>query len=793
MLLVVFSPHSWAAAPTVVQGTVHSQDGKPVGGAVILLSNNKTKFTYHAHSTRSGSYAIEQVAGGSYNVSVSAEGFTTFTKSDIAVEPGQTLNIPVSLQLAAVAQTVKVTAQGSAETSVTEAKISRDELRGVAGPFGSAAQSLTAAPGIYVYGYGGVAATARSEIVMRGLKGGWSSVNGDVLRNGISFLFDGIPMNNTIANNGQWQTTQIPIMDMIHGIGVSYGPGAPSTRWFDSLGGTVNYIPVQPSSTRGFKLSAGFDAGSYNTYIEHVIVNTGQYRGWSGVGAFGYASNDTFRTGTTGIPKYNAPSHGYSGYFKVRKEFSNGDISMGFYHSRNAEQRPNFLPINPITPAYNNNYGDAVTTTGLFGPDSLPASAVPNGVQYYSQQTSGFYSSLAKNVWNKLIKTQSDILYGKLNLTLSDHLVFHSKSWFRHGYRLHNRIVNYYGPQDSTHHEWYDPASNTIGNKSVMDILLPHNRAELGGYWMHEGYHNPVALYNTSLGTSVTNPAFFNADRLFTDYGFTYLQDRVSLLKHRLIITPGAAGQFFRTYYFNTGLSDFPNGNPANDNQQAPSTHKSFLKFSPFIGAHYHVSPWFTLHGNYAVTYENPTDSAFGANRPTLGVDIAALHAVKSANAEGGFLVTKCPAAFFGSCSLDATYYHDKVDHVDVVTQTAQLARPASIALASSIYNGVSFNFDDSPSRYIEIHGNGIIQHNYFLSYIPSGSTENYGKYPISNSPKVTTNIGVTGRFDSREGVYSILPEVWWQYVGSRYLFSNVNNAPTLQTTPGYGVVNFNT
>jgi iron complex outermembrane receptor protein len=105
----------------------------------------------------------------------------------------------------------------------------------------------------------------------------------------------------------------------------------------------------------------------------------------------------------------------------------------------------------------------------------------------------------------------------------------------------------------------------------------------------------------------------------------------------------------------------------------------------------------------------------------------------------------------------------------------------------------VSFNFDDSPSRYIEIHGNGIIQHNYFLSYIPSGSTENYGKYPISNSPKVTTNIGVTGRFDSREGVYSILPEVWWQYVGSRYLFSNVNNAPTLQTTPGYGVVNFNT
>ena len=100
---------------------------------------------------------------------------------------------------------------------MTEATISRAEIAGVAGPFGSAAQALTAAPGIFVYGYGGVAATARSEVVVRGVKGGWSSVNGDVLRNGISFLFDGIPMNNMISNNGQWQTTQIPIMDIDFG------------------------------------------------------------------------------------------------------------------------------------------------------------------------------------------------------------------------------------------------------------------------------------------------------------------------------------------------------------------------------------------------------------------------------------------------------------------------------------------------------------------------------------------------------------------------------------------------
>ncbi len=793
MLSALFSLQLKAAAQTAIQGIVHSQDGKPIASAAILLTNVKTNSTYRAQSQRSGSFAMEGVTEGDYSISVSAKGFMTFTKSGITVYSNQTVQLPVTLQVAAAAQTVKVTAQGSPETSVTEAQISRDEIRGVAGPFGSAAQSLTAAPGVFVYGYGGVAATARSEVVLRGIKGGWSSVNGDVLRNGISFLFDGIPMNNTISNNGQWQTTQIPIMDMISGINVNYGPGAPSHRWFDSIGGTVNYIPTQPSTTPGVKVDAGFDAGSYNTYLEHVVVNSGDYRGWSGVFAFGYASNDTFRTGTTGIPKYDAPSHGYAGYFKLNKQFSNGHISIGYYHSRNTEQRPNFLPIAPITPASNNNYGDAVTTTGLYGPDSQPATSVPNGVEYYSQETSGFYSSLAKAVWNKQIKTQSDILYGKLAISVSPHILFHSQTWYRHGYRLHNRVVNFYGPQYAVGHEWYDPASNTIGDKSAFDLMLPHNRATIGGYWMHEDYHNPVALFNPSLGTSKTAPAFFNSDQLYTDYGFLYLQDRVSFFKDRLVITPGAAEQFFRTYYFNTGVADFPNSPPSNDPEQAPDSHKSFLEFSPFFGAHYHLSSWFTLHGNYAVTYANPTDSAFGANLPTKGVDIAALHAVKSKNAEGGFLITKCPASFFGTCSLDATYFHDKLSHVNVVTQVAQQSIPASIALASSVYNGVSFNFDDAPFRYIEIHGNGIIQHNYFLSYVPSGSHLNYGKYPISNSPKFTTNVGVTGRFDSNQGVYSILPEMWWQYVGTRYLFSNVNNAPTTQTMPGYGVVNFNT
>ena len=781
-----------AQGSTELRGTVTTVSGEAIAGATVSIINLGTQAITNVTSDAQGAFDAANLTPGSYMVTSSMKGFDVLTRNGIQLAAGQSETVHLSMQIASNSESVTVTAEGSPETSVTEATISKAEIEGVAGPFGSAAQALTAAPGVYVYGYGGVAATARSEVVLRGIKAGWSSVNGDVLRNGVTFLFDGIPMNNLSANNGQWQTTQIPIMDMINNVDVTYGPGGPSNRWYDSIGGTVNYMPVQTKSTPGPDLNAGVSIGSYNTYIEHFIARTGNYKGWSALLAFGYASNDTFRVGTIGIPTFNAPSSGYATLAKVDHYFDRGSLSFGFYHGRNTEFRPNFLPIAPITPASNNNTGDAVTTIGLFGPDSQPSSAVPPNVQYYSQQTSGFYSSLAKDLWFKQIKTQSDIAYAKLELELSPRVTMHNSEWFRHGYRLHNRVVNFYGPNYAVGHEWYNPASNTIGSSTSVDIQASHNLVTVGGYWMHQGYKNPVATFNPALGTSKTQPSFFNADQIDSDFGYLYGQDRIDLLHQRLIITPGLAEQYFRTHYYNIGLSFFPQGDPANDPEQAPDSHKTFSQQSPSVGAQYRALSWLTFHGNFAITYENPTDSAFGANQATNGVNVDKLKAVKSDNRELGFLVSKCPFAFLGACSLDATYFHDQLSNVNVVTQVAQISTPATIALASSIYNGVSVNFDESPNRYLQVHGNGIIQHDYFLSFIPNGSPSNYRGFPIANSPRYSTNLGLTSAWQSGDKQRSLTPGLWWQYVGQRYLFSNLIAAPTKQEVSGYGVVNFN-
>ena len=84
-------------------------------------------------------------------------------------------------------------------------------------------------------------------------------------------------------------------IQMIHGINVTYGPGNPAGRWFDSIGGTINFVPLQPSVKPSAEMGTSF--GSNGTLGYNFDLKTGMYDGWSAVLAGGYTKNNTFRTG----------------------------------------------------------------------------------------------------------------------------------------------------------------------------------------------------------------------------------------------------------------------------------------------------------------------------------------------------------------------------------------------------------------------------------------------------------------------------------------------------------------
>lgn len=662
----------------------------------------------------------------------------------------------------------KLTKKQILNSTQTERVIGKREIESN-GPTAGAAQALALAPGVAVRGYGGSSGTARYEIAVRGVKVGWSSVNGDVERNGITVLFDGVPMNNLIAHNGGWDSNEIPIMALISGINVIYGPGNPATRWFDSVGGTVNFVPVQPTPKASGMASVTY--GSDQTEGADLIANTGTHDGWSTVIAAGFVRDNTFRTGS-----FSAPSRSSAVFAKTVKTFTNGSLSIGGYADDTTEFRPNFIPVTPI-PA-----GPGGTAITVDGSANTPL---------YSQTTTGYYSSLPESVWFKQIKVKDRMLYSDLDLRLAKDLTFHDMFWYRHGHRVHWRVDNYqYGgaAPGTVNSEYYNPRSDTYGNSLHFDWDLPMNKVEVGGSWINQTYSTPYAGYNAADGTSPANPVQYNNDTLNNTYLTAFAQDAISPIK-AFTLTPGLAAVDFQTEFYNNGATSSP---PGSANQTvAPNDSKVFTRVEPSLGALLKIAKGWSLYGNAAETYQNPADNAFGAYSGSNTIDLASLKPVKSQDYEIGtrFLIRK--AGLLRHFVMNVDLYRDTLSHETLATYVSTGGNFATTEFASAgaTYEGLNLSMQDSPSWHWHLMGNVALTHAYFNSYVPSGGTQNYGGYPVSYSPDLTAAAGLDYRVAI--GQFLISPSLSDQFTGTQYLFSNVTNAPTNNVKmSSYNVVN---
>jgi len=653
----------------------------------------------------------------------------------------------------------KLTKKKVFESTQSQAVLGRREIQGV-GPAAGAAQALSLAPGVAVRGYGGIASTARYEIAVRGVKVGWSSVNGDVERNGLTVLFDGIPMNNLISHNGGWDSNEIPILQMIHGINVTYGPGNPAGRWFDSIGGTINFVPLQPSVKPSAEIGTTF--GSNGTLGYNFDLKTGMYDGWSAILAGGYTKNNTFRTGS-----FSAPSQSFAYFGKAVKTFRGGTFSLGGYVDSSREFRPNFIPVTPI---------QGVTTQGLNANAPL-----------YSQQTSGFYASLPESIWFKQLKVQDYMLYSKLNLHLSRDVTLHELAWYRHGYRLHYRITNYM-PGNSANSEYYDPTSDTYGDKLYFDWQLPMNLLKAGGSWIHQQYTSRYAGYNTLLGTSPSFPSQYNSDVLYNNYLAGFIQDTITPLSG-LKITPGVAAVQYQTQMYNNGNQVFTNLPAGAQNQTLINSAADTISgLEPSVGVRFAPVKWGSLYAHYARSYQNPTDNNFGAYNSHGGsIDFNSLKPVKSTDYEVGakFLVHNW--MLLHNFTFNINYYNDHLANETIATYLSNIAQ-TKFASANAVVNGVNIAIADNPSWNWHLFANLALNHSYYTSYTPQGGGATLYGANVSYSPDLTMSAGLDYRYYYHGFLFS--PQFVDQYTSSQYLFNNVTGAPSHQKQPGYNISN---
>ena len=664
------------------------------------------------------------------------------------------------------------------------------------GPDAGGTQALTALPNVYVSGTDNFSATGRQQISIRGIKVGYNSIPGDLETNAITAEFDGVPLNSLSQGTG-WHSVEIPLGVLMSGENVIVGPGNPRERWYDSLGGTIDFIPVQPAPHAGGKVMLA--GGSSETLDSSAVYNTGAIDGWSTV--FGIASGRSKSIRTT---PDSLPADTEEAYIKTRKLLDSGSLSFGAYYQRNHEWRPNMIPITPVP---------LVDTGGL-------GIGAP-----YNQQTSGFYATLPRSVWHKTILINNWLLWSHLHLRLSRDMKMSNMIWIRIGKVRHLRANNYLLPANllyaqygnPTNYEHYIERSKTFGDRLAFDERFDRiDTLSFGGYFITARAKSDYQGYSTFDGSSLAYPeqTFFNTTT--SVYWAAFLQDDFRPVP-RLKIVPGIRIVQFITdfsnmsptqvcleYHITDGSCAYGQPGPSfasagtiNVNGKtfafsgydtSPDESTDFVRLEPSIGVNYELVRDLNLFGNFSITRHNPNSG----NLDQYPLNLASLRPARDEEYDVGARYAAARLGAMRDVYASVDYFHSLMSDETLTYSTAQNPNVIYFGYGSATLKGVDLSLRAAFSR----HWSGFTNFGYlssrwneFTSAVsPTGAQPTGYGLPVPNSPKETLNAGVTYRL--RLPTARVRATVWDQYVGSRYLFNKNTGLPSTLTNPAYDLVN---
>ncbi len=112
----------------VIQGTVVDQSGAVMEGATIEAKNLDTNFTRTQSTDASGRFVFLLLPPGRYTVTISKQGFATIVQENVNLTVGQSVTLPVSMKVSAVAERIVVTATPTVEVAKTESSSTLNQL-----------------------------------------------------------------------------------------------------------------------------------------------------------------------------------------------------------------------------------------------------------------------------------------------------------------------------------------------------------------------------------------------------------------------------------------------------------------------------------------------------------------------------------------------------------------------------------------------------------------------------------------------------------------------------------------
>ncbi|MGB9031326.1 MAG: TonB-dependent receptor [Acidobacteriaceae bacterium] len=822
-----------------IQGKVTDASGAAIPYAVVSLTDLATNTVQNATTGADGQFVFTRVAHDPQLLTVQKSGFQSFTQRVAPPTQGET-TINATLKVAALAESVVVRGTVNPEAkpvpSREDVMVTPETLRVLdrkqieaAGPVAGGAQMVSFTPGANVVGYGETGAT-KYTILLNGIEQGWAGEATSFTGAGsLGITYDGVPVVDPAT--GLWQSATMPQNLVIQDLGVIYGPGQPMNRWYSDVGGRVEYTPVQPTVDRHLSLEGS--EGPYGQQNFALVGNTGAFKGWSTVVGGGVGRGDDYRPGPDGFAN---PAKDGSVFGKTLKTFSAGSLAFASFYSKAGGYRAQVIPTTDI---------------GLVEPN-IDGTPNPNGI-HYSEPTSGFYSSLPFNAYNKYDTNEMFMGYARQHLFMGPKTTVQNTTWYNYIRRFHRRDGDYLA-QGAQVDEWNNPHSDIFGDEAGMSEVLPYNTVDFGGYLLHEVYNPHNLFYNPADGGSGAHQIVGAGSKFRSGY---FQQDNVAFYAQddfhpipQIHIIPGVRVDGFSTSYSDQAARDFtfasstyfvqnadgtvsPSNSPvyqthcslfpqtgsnatdpyynlwgtpvatsdgsvAKDQGSLCGAHESRSAVEPSIDASVMPRTWLTIYGGYDTIYRSP--ALGGGGGMFQAVDPAYYILAKGAYSQAGVKVHFTNAPGLKNFIAGVNYFHNDYTNQEIDVETA-----AGVELTSggnSTYHGVDLFFDDDPRSNVHFFLNFAGEASNFTNYVTGGTEAScgtpanpasgcafYNNLPVSYVPDVTLNTGIYYGIQYHNHEL-IEPRFIVQTTGSQHLWSNNTGEPTAQTMPAYTTEN---
>jgi iron complex outermembrane recepter protein len=800
-----------AAGNGQISGKVTDASGAAVTAVVVSVTDLTSGAVVHVVTGSDGAFTFKGLDNDTQLVTIEKSGFEAFTeKVSLATQPSVEVN--AKLQVATLSQTLVVRGtvmpgarpmptRDEVQNSLQTVRVLDRKQIDAAGPVAGGAQMIAFTPGANVFGYG-VSGATKYTIQLNGIQQGWGGQpTGFISAGSLGITFDGIPIVDVAT--GLWQSATMPQNLVMQNLAVTYGPGAPDKRFYDNVGGSVEFTPIQPTVSHHFTVSTTY--GMYGQKNLAFVGNTGNFHGWSTVVGGGVGDGNGYRGTPDG---FNMSGQSGSIFGKTIREFSGGSFEFGAFYADAAGFRPPSIPLT--------DQGVMLTR--------------PDGSTYsYSQATCGFYCGPTYAEYNKYDRNTLGLVYARQNLLLNDTTAVQNTTWFMHIRRAHHRFDDIFalGPQEE---EWNNPHSDAFGDKIGLQKVLPYNTLNFGAYLIHEVYNTRNLFFNSADGgdgaTETVNvgaairSGYFQQD----DVAF-YAQDDFHPIP-QIHITPGVRVVGFSTSYSDQFQRDFtllpgvimsshcsfyepsdsgPQPNPTDpysdifspnppnttDKGSLCAAHESRNAVEPSINVGVMPFPWLTIYGGYDVTYRSP--ALGGGGGMFQKVDPAYYQLAEGKYAQGGAKIHFTNAPVLRNFILGVSYYH-----LDYTNQEIDYTLANDIEVTaggSSTYHGVNAFFDDDPMGNFHFFFNFSGEAANFTNFntngpgVPCTPTTCFNNLPVSYTPDVTLNTGVYYGVERNDRTL-IEPHFWIQYTGSQHMFSNYSGEPSTETMPSYTTAN---